>query len=144
MATVLENMATREASSSNVGSVLDEGLESCRHDGELVMDDVQKQQIFSAVRTIVAYMIGQLVAKGMVDSTIGDQLVGLVGLAVPLVWGMMEKVSTKKKEDARAVNAVNVGVTITNPQAPMLSPKDAKAVEAEVAPIIQANKGELK
>ena len=108
------------------------------------MDDVQKQQIFSAVRTIVAYMIGQLVAKGMVDSTIGDQLVGLVGLAVPLVWGMMEKVSTKKKEDARAVNAVNVGVTITNPQAPMLSPKDAKAVEAEVAPIIQANKGELK
>lgn len=108
------------------------------------MDDVQKQQLFSAIRTIGAYFLGQLVAKKYIDQGIADQLVGVIVLLLPLVWGLLEKANSKRKEDARVVNAVNVGVTVADPTAPLLSPVEAKAAEASIAPVIQANKGEVK
>lgn len=107
-----------------------------------------KQQLLGQVKILITYFMGWLVGKHYVNDEVAAQLVGMSSIIIPMIIEQLDSMWRQRhaeaKSDARAVNAVNVGVTVATPGAPLMSPMEAKQAEAAIAPVIEASKGEVK
>jgi NADH:ubiquinone oxidoreductase subunit 6 (subunit J) len=77
------------------------------------MDDVQKEQALSAIRTLLAIAAGFLVGHGYVNEVMATELVGAIMALVPIVWGFINKQNAEKKTQLRVEQAYNAGATAT-------------------------------
>lgn len=65
-----------------------------------------QEQLFSALRTLLAYGAGIAVAHGFITETQATQLIGIVVLLAPLVWGMLAQTNFAKVVAAAQVPGV--------------------------------------
>ena len=75
------------------------------------MDDVQKEQLYSALRTLLAVASGFLVGHGYFTDVQATEIVGAVMVVVPIVWGVLQKKQAAQKSDERAQAAYNAGTS---------------------------------
>lgn len=118
------------------------------------LTDVQKAQALSAVRTLLAFGAGILVARGKLSAADASQLVdaamqigGLVVVAVPLVWGMVNKRNVDATTKQKEVTALNVGIEISNRDSaitPPVPPAAAHAVIEKFGPSVEQPPEETK
>lgn len=73
------------------------------------MEDVQKAAALSAVRTILGVIGGALTAKGYMDDTNVQLLIGAFMTLIPVGWGIVEKYRSERKTVERAQEAYNAG-----------------------------------
>lgn len=65
-----------------------------------------QEQLYSALRTLLAYGAGIAVAHGFITETQATQLIGIVVLLAPLVWGMLAQTNFAKVVAAAQVPGV--------------------------------------
>ncbi len=101
---------------------------------------VNLQQLFSAVRTLVPFIGGILVARGVMNATQFDSLINqlgtivtdvtvLIGAVAPvatMVWGMIKHTNVNVVKEAAQVRGVKVRVADD-------APADVKAIAADPA-----------
>lgn len=77
------------------------------------MDDVEKAQVTSAIRTLLAVLSGGLITKGVIDEATATAVIGFITAVLPLVWGIVEKKVSERKTREREAAAYAAGTTTT-------------------------------
>src|SRR4029077_2909500 len=72
-----------------------------------------QEQVFSALRTLLAYAAGIAVAHGWITENTSTQLVGVIVVLAPLVWGMVAQTAANKVKAAGTVQGAKVMVDST-------------------------------
>lgn len=75
-----------------------------------MMDDATMQQLWGAVRTLLAVGAGFLVGKGYVDSATATTVIGALMTIIPFAWSAWDKKQSETKTQAREAVAVNAGI----------------------------------
>jgi hypothetical protein len=75
------------------------------------LDDVQKEQAFSAIRTLLAVGSGFLVGHGYFNEVQATEIGGAIMTLVPVAWGIYQKRQAAQKSDERAQAAYNAGTS---------------------------------
>lgn len=63
--------------------------------------------IATVIRTVLGFLAGIMVSKGVVDASQSDALVGAALTLVPIIWGVIQKVNAHK--DLQAAIEAPVG-----------------------------------
>lgn len=79
------------------------------------MSDVQAQVILSVIRSLLIAAGSGLVTQGYLDDTGLNALVGAAMVALPILWGALNKVNSEKKTQVRETTAVNAGLAAATP-----------------------------
>lgn len=102
------------------------------------MDDVTKQALLSATRTLLAAAGAWMATHKYIDAAAVNEIVGALMIAIPILWGVWDKYQAERKTKAREVIAVNAGVVVADSTigaTPPVSPADTKKIIAAfVAP----------
>lgn len=75
------------------------------------MDDVQKAQALSAIRTLLGVLAGVLIGKGITDEATATATIGAFMTLFPIVWGVIEKKASERKTQDREAAAYAAGTT---------------------------------
>jgi hypothetical protein len=102
------------------------------------MDDVTKQALLSALRSILAVVGGSLVAHGVINEGAFNEILGAVMVIIPIAWGIVDKYLSEKKTKAREVVAVNAGIAVvaTGEVGATVRPADAPEIIKTFAPAV--------
>jgi hypothetical protein len=65
-----------------------------------------QEQLFSALRTLLAFGAGIAVAHGLITETQATQIVGAIVVLAPLIWGMLAQTNFAKVMAAAQVPGV--------------------------------------
>jgi len=102
------------------------------------MDDVTKQSLLSAVRTMLGVAGMWMATHKYIDADSVNEIIGAVMIVIPIVWGVWDKHRSEQATKAREVIAVNAGVAVADSTVgatPPVSPADTtKIIAAFVAP----------
>lgn len=102
------------------------------------MDDVAKQALLSAIRTLLAAAGAWMATHKYIDADSVNEIIGALMIAIPILWGVWDKYQAERKTKAREVIAVNAGVAVADSTVgatPPVSPADStKIIAAFVAP----------
>jgi F0F1-type ATP synthase assembly protein I len=100
------------------------------------MDEVTKQSVLSAVRSLLIMAGGSLATHGYINEGSVNEIVGSVMVILPVVWGIWNKFATEKKTVAREVTAVNAGIAAgtSGEVGETIRPADAPAIIQKFAP----------
>lgn len=74
------------------------------------MDDVTKQALMSALRSLLIALGSVLVARGFLNDTTWNQIVGALMTIIPVVWGIWDKYWTESKTRVREVAAADAAI----------------------------------
>jgi hypothetical protein len=99
----------------------------------MTMDEIQKQAVLSAIRTLLGIAGGYFVGKGLVTEEVMAQVVGAIMALVPLAWGMWNAKRSEERAQEREVVAVNAGIAVADSTVgptPAVSKEQAPAVIA--------------
>lgn len=105
------------------------------------MDDVTKQALLSAVRSLLIVAGSALTAHGYGSDAMMTEIVGAVMVIIPIVWGVIDKIRAEHRTQAREAVAVNVGIAVSNATtgpARMVTAINAPAIIKSVAPTLSA------
>jgi len=70
------------------------------------MSEQMKQAIFSSLRSILIAVGSLLTTMGWVDDQTVQSVVGVVMVALPLIWGVYDKFAAERRTQAREAIAV--------------------------------------
>lgn len=96
------------------------------------MDDVKKQAILSAVRSLLTIGGTTLAAYGFLSEENIQGLVGAIMTIIPIVWGVWDKFQSEAKTKAREAVAVNVGIAVADRTAGATPPVPAEKATAVI------------
>ena len=103
------------------------------------MTDAALQALLSILRALVVIIGYRMVARGDLNSNDVEQIVGVVTVGVPVLWGAWQKFSAERKTKVREAVAVNVGIAVadmTMGTTPAVPAAEVPALIAAVAPVI--------
>jgi hypothetical protein len=103
------------------------------------MDDVTKQAILSAVRTVIGTAGGALAAHGFISSTAATELAGAIMVILTALWGVWDKYRSETETKKREAVAVNVGIAVadrTVGTTPVVPADKTPAVIEEFKPVL--------
>jgi hypothetical protein len=95
-----------------------------------------QEQLFSALRTLLAYGAGIAVAHGFITETQATQLIGVVVLLAPLIWGMLAQTNFAKVLAASHVPGV-ARVVIKQDASPSLVTAAADQSQTNIQPEVK-------
>lgn len=95
------------------------------------MDDASQQALLSGIRSLLIAAGASLTAKGLIDSTTWNQVVGAIMVILPAAWGAWDKYRSETATKAREAVALNVGIAVADRTAGVTPP-----VQADHAPAI--------
>jgi hypothetical protein len=100
------------------------------------MSESVKQSLLSVLRTMLGFGAGILVARGLLTETEAMELVGAAMVIFPLVWGILNKLRTEEKAQARETVAVEATVRAVKNQANLtvITPAVSQAIIKDYAP----------
>lgn len=70
------------------------------------MDDVTKQAVLSAIRSLLAVAGGALATHGLISSDAANEAIGALMVIIPVVWGVWDKYHAEVKTQTRIAEAL--------------------------------------
>lgn len=99
------------------------------------MNDANKQALLSALRSILIVIGSALAAHGVIGTDAVNEIVGAVMVAIPIVWGIVDKYLSESKTKAREVVAVNAGMSAASAgTSDLVAAPEAKEIIKEFSP----------
>jgi hypothetical protein len=103
------------------------------------MDDEIRRSAWSAIRSMLIAGGAWLAGKDLLDSETASALVGSLMVALPALWGVLEKIAAERKAKAREALALNVGIVVADRvtgATPLVPASEVPALIAVVAPTL--------
>lgn len=106
------------------------------------MNEVDKQALLSAIRTILAAAGAWMATHKYIDADKMNEIVGAIMIIIPIVWGVVNKYKAEAKTQAREAVAVNVGIAVADRTAgatPAVPAANVPAVIEAFTPVVVAD-----
>ena len=106
-----------------------------------MMDEVTKQALLSAVRSLAIVAGSSLVAHGYLNTDAMNETIGAFVVIIPILWGVVDKYSAERKTKTREAVAVNVGIKVADSTVgltPLVTATAAPEIINAIAPTLPA------
>jgi hypothetical protein len=105
------------------------------------MDDEIRRSVWSAIRSMLIAGGAWLAGKNLLDNETASALVGSLTVALPALWGVLEKIVAERKAKAAQAIALNVGIVVADRvtgKTPLVPASEVPALIAVIAPTLPA------
>jgi len=108
------------------------------------MDDVTKQSILGALRTLLAAAGAWMATHKYIPADSANEIVGAVMIIIPILWSRWDKLQSERKTQLREVAAVNAGVAVagTGSVGPTVRPVDVPEIIKTFSPTVVKPQGD--